>query len=122
MSKEDIKKIELEQNVFWKDEVIWYCISALFLFMAISWALWIYFYRQTSVPVGMPVYFGFLQSNPIVYTYILPIFGSVLAFFHLIIAYFAYNRDRLISYFMLGGMAFLEILILTTVVYYMIYT
>lgn len=121
MSKDEIKKIEMGKLAIWKDQAIWVSVIVLLIFLIASWVLWIYFYQKTTVPVGMPVYFSFLQSKPLIYKYVLPIFGSVIAFFHVIIALFAYNRDKLVSYLMIGGAAFLEILILTTVVYYMVY-
>ncbi|MBU0648013.1 hypothetical protein KJ855_02435 [Patescibacteria group bacterium] len=119
MSKDQIKEIEYSRGVFWKDKVVQITFLFLLVFLVASWVLWVVMYRQLNVVMGVPEYFNFLQFNQMVYKYALPIFGSIVAFFHLLIAFFAYSRERLVSYFLIGGAAFLEVLILITVIYYM---
>lgn len=119
MSKETIKKIELNQGLFWRDKVVLINVLILVVFLLAAWVLWIVFYRQTSIPVGMPSYFGFLQFNQGLYKYVLPLFGTVVAVLHLIISMIAYSKERMVSYLLIGGAAFLEVLILITVIYYM---
>ncbi|MFA4930508.1 MAG: hypothetical protein WC570_01415 [Patescibacteria group bacterium] len=121
MSKQDIRQMELNQAVFWKDKAILFSLALLVVFLLLAWIMWIMLYRQSSVVMGIPVYFNFLQFNEKLYKYVIPIFGSVVALIHLLIAFFAYNRERLVSYFLIGGAAFLEVLVLVTVIYYMSY-
>lgn len=121
MSKQDIRQMELQDPVFWKDKVVLISSGLLALFLLLSWVMWVMLYQQSVAVMGMPVYFSFLQFNDILYKYVIPIFGSAIAVIHIIIAFFAYNRERLVSYFLIGGAAFLEVLVLVTVIYYMSY-
>lgn len=121
MSKQDIKQMELKDPVFWRDKAVLISIGLLAIFLLLSWIMWIMLYQQSSAVMGIPSYFSFLQFNEKLYKYVIPIFGSLVAFIHLLIAFFAYNRERLVSYFLIGGAAFLEVLVLVTVIYYMSY-
>ena len=119
MSKQEIRNLEFSREIFWKDRVILINVLLLFVLMVVGWVLWVVLYRNTEIIIGMPQYFNFLQFNQNLMRYALPIFGSAAAFFHLLIAFFTYNRERLISYFLVGGVNFLQLLILITVIYYM---
>jgi len=119
----DAKKIEKLNRpmVFWTDTAVLVSLGVLIVFLVVSWVLWVRLYGEVEMPIGMPVYFNFLRQYNFVYRYILPIFGSLVALFHIVIGWFAYNRERLVSYYVIGGAAFVEVLILVTVIYYMIF-
>ncbi len=119
MSKEEIKAVEFKKNIFFTDRVILTSLVFLGLFILVSWILWYVLYQQISFAVGMPAYFSFLQPYNFIYRYVLPLFVSIMAVFHLLLAFFAYDRDRLVSYVVLGGAAFLALLVVVTGVYYM---
>ena len=119
MSKEEIKAVEFKKNIFFTDRVILTSLVFLGLFILVSWILWYVLYQQISFAVGMPAYFSFLQPYNFIYRYVLPLFVSIMAVFHLLLAFFAYDRDRLVSYIVLGGAAFLALLVVVTGVYYM---
>lgn len=121
MSKDQIKQVELGNTNMLKDRVVLISLIFLLVFMILSWVLWVVMYRQSQMVVGIPVYFNFLQKYPFFYKYILPLFGSVVVLLHLCISFLAYNKEKLVSYLLIGGAAFLEVLILVTVVYYMSY-
>ncbi|MFZ5392246.1 MAG: hypothetical protein ACOZAR_03550 [Patescibacteria group bacterium] len=121
MSKEEIKQIDnLGRNVF-QDKVVLINFVVLLVVILITWLLWVVFYRNNQVMMGMPDYFSFLQQNQFLSRYVLPIFGSVVAITHLIIALFSYRSEKLVTYFLLGSAIFIEILITITVIYYMSY-
>lgn len=119
MSKEEIKQAEFKKYNFFTDRAILTNFVFLALFVLTAWILWYVLYQQISFAVGMPAYFNFLQPYNFVYRYVLPLFVSVVAFFHLLIAFFAYSRDRLVSYIVVGGAAFLALLVVVTGIYYM---
>lgn len=121
MSKEEIKQIDnLGRNVF-QDRVVLINFVVLLVVISITWLLWVVFYRNNQVMMGMPDYFSFLQQNQFLSRYVLPIFGSVVAVTHMIIALFSYRSEKLVTYFLLGSAIFIEILITITVIYYMSY-
>lgn len=119
MSKEDIKNLELNKNVFLKDGAIIASFLFMILFLMTAWVLWYFLYQQVGYAVGIPAYFNFLQPYDLFYKYVLPIFVSIMALFHLLVSYFAYERDRLVSYILIGGASFLALLVVVTGIYYM---
>lgn len=121
MSKEEIKQIDNSGRNIFKDRVVVIIFVVLLLVILITWLLWVVFYRNNQVMMGMPDYFGFLQQNQFLSRYVLPIFGSLVAVTHLIIAFFSYRSEKLVTYFLLGSAIFIEILITITVIYYMSY-
>ncbi|HPH78779.1 MAG TPA: hypothetical protein PLH65_01730 [bacterium] len=119
MSKDEIRKNEMAKNVFWKDQAVIACLVFLMVFLLTAWGLWYFLYQQVGYSVGIPAYFNFMQPYQLLYKYVLPLFASVMALFHLFIAFFAYKRDRLVSYILVGGTAFLSLLVVVTGIYYM---
>jgi|GEM_PF-2803429 len=121
MSKEEIKEKQVKATNFWGDSAVLVSLGVLAVFLVVSWVLWMRLYTEVEMPIGMPIYFNFLKQYDFVYRYVLPIFGSLVALFHVLIGWFSYNRERLVSYYIIGGAAFIEVLILITVIYYMIF-
>ncbi len=121
MSKEEIKQMEVAKKNIFQDKVVMTNFLVLLVILVVMWTLWIIFYRNNQVAMGMPDYFSFLQQNQTLSRFILPIFGSVVSVAHMVIAFFSYKSERLVTYFLLGGATFLEILIIITVIYYMSY-
>ena len=121
MSKEEIKQVDnFKQNIY-QDRVMVINFFVLLLVMIVAWLLWVVFYRNNQVMMGMPDYFGFLQQNQFLSRYILPIFGSMVAVAHLVIAFFSYKSEKLVAYLLLGSAIFIEVLVIITVIYYMSY-
>lgn len=121
MSKEEIQQMDNARQNIYQDKVVVINFVVIVLVLAVMWALWIVFYRNNQVMMGMPDYFGFLQQYQFLAKYVLPVFGSAVAVVHLIIALFSYKSEKLVTYFLLGSVIFLELLIIITVVYYMSY-
>lgn len=121
MSKEEIKEKQIKSTFFWSDPAVLISLGVLAVFLIVSWVLWMRLYTEVETPIGMPIYFNFLKQYDFVYRYVLPIFGTLVALFHVVIGWFSYNRERLVSYYIIGGAAFVEVLILVTVIYYMIF-
>ena len=121
MSKEEILSQEFKSESIWQDRSAVIAMVVLLALIVLTWVLWVVLYRQVETPIGMPLYFNFLQVYPGIYRYVLPIFGVAISVFHVLIAWFAYRKEKMVSYFLIGGACFVELLILVTVVYYMIY-
>ncbi len=119
MSKEQIKINEYRKDNFFTDKAIIVSFVFLILFLIVSWVLWYVLYQQITFSVGMPAYFNFLQPYNFLYKYVLPLFVTVMGLFHVLLAYFSYNREKLVSYIMLGSAAFLALLVVITGIYYM---
>ena len=119
MSREEIDNINIKKKNFFTDGAVLTSLVFLLLFLLTAWILWYVLYQQINFSVGMPAYFNFLQPYNFLYRYVLPLFVSVMGVFHLIIAYFSYGREKLVSYVVLGGGAFMALLVVVTGVYYM---
>jgi len=119
MSKDQIRESEYGKNNFFTDKAIITSLVFLGVFLLVSWILWYVLYQQITFSVGMPAYFNFLQPHDFLYRYVLPLFVTVIGLFHMLLAYFAYNREKLVSYIIFGSAAFMALLVVITGIYYM---
>ena len=95
---------------FWRDRVVVISLGGSVFLNFFIWYFWYFQIRVSGYPIYSPI--SLLRVSEKLHFYLLPLLGILIVILNTILAVYAYRKESLASYFLLGTALFVQVLIL----------
>jgi len=105
---------------FWRDKVSVISLGGAILLNFFIWYFWYFEIRVSGYPIYSPI--SLLRISEKLHFYLLPLLGILIIILNTILAVYAYRKESLASYFLLGTAFFIQVLILIFLLFFIKYS